>query len=253
MNILREIRKVNQKSMPIRIISILAFSLILIINTYAWFTAQKDINIGGLQGDVTSWDVSYFANTETNPKLDEVATFTIDQFYPGMPEREDIIHIYNMGETETSIQYELISVKVFGQEILSQLRTNGEITTDTATNTTHIFAKNTEYPFDITYTYDKTSLEGNENFQDYVTENGYTWAIEKGGVTVTPPTATLKFTVNWAYDVVGGTDAQNAAKDILDTKFGKDAYEYYEDENNDPTKAVEIKVRITSNMVHPMS
>jgi len=251
MNILREIRRVNQKSMPVRIISILAFSLILIVNTYAWFTAQKDVNLNGLEGNVTSWDVAYFANTEINPKLDEIATFTIDQFYPGMPEREDIVHIYNMGETATSIKYELISVKVFGQEILSQLRTNGEITTDTATNTTHIFSNDTTYPFDISYTYDKTDLEGNQYFQDYLTDDGYIWSIEKNGETITPPTATFKFAVNWSYDVIGGTDAQNAAKDILDTKFGKDAYTYYQDAANDPTKAVEIKVRITSDMEYP--
>ena len=42
---------------------------------------------------------------------------------------------------------------------------------------------------------------------------------------------------------------ENLAKDVLDTKFGKDAYNYYQNEQNDPLKAIEIVVRITSSML----
>ena len=40
-------------------------------------------------------------------------------------------------------------------------------------------------------------------------------------------------------------------KDKLDTQVGKDAYEYYQNVLNDPSKAIEIKVKITSNFIHP--
>lgn len=237
MNILREIRRVNKKSMPIRIILLLSFSVIFIVTTYAWFSAQKDIRLNGLEGAVTSWDVAYFVNNDENQILDEVATFSIDELYPGMPNREDIVHIYNIGQASTDIKYELISVKVFGNEVLNTLQTSGEIQTDTTTNTTNIFSKDTSYPFNVSYTYDKDYLNGKYAEEDLVTSQ--------------TAHAMLKFHVNWAYDVQNGTEAQNTAKDILDTKFGKEAYTYYKDANNDHTKAIEIKVKITSSMIHP--
>ena len=237
MNILREIRRINKRSMPARISLILLFSVILIISTFAWFSAQKDVNIKGLEGAVTSWDVAYFVNNDENQILDEIATFTIEELYPGMPNREDVVHIYNIGQASTNITYELISIKVFGQEVLPQLRSNGEIQTNTSTNTTNIFSKDTQYPFNISYTYDKDYLNGKYAEDDPVTSQ--------------TAHATFKFNVNWAYDIENGTDEQNTAKDILDTKFGKEAYAYYQNAANNPNKAVEVQVRITSNMIHP--
>lgn len=235
MNLLREIRRVKKRSVPARIMLLLSFSVIFIITTYAWFSTQKDVNIGGLKGYTTAWDVSYYINEDENRILDEIATFTIDEFYPGMPDRTDVVHIYNLGTASTNIKYELISVKVFGQEVLDTLKTTGEIQTDTTTNTTNLFSKDTAYPFKISYTYDKDYLNG-----QYI------------NVETTPNAkATFQLHVNWDYDVENGNDSQNAAKDVLDTKFGKDAYEFYQDAANDPTKAVEIKVKITSSMIHP--
>lgn len=232
MNILREFRRVKEKNMATRIRLLLTFSIIFIVTTYAWFSTQKNVNIGGLTGDVTGWDVSYFVNSDQNEILDEIAVFTIDEFYPGMPEREDVVHIYNRGESSTSIKYELISVKVFGQEVLSELQTTGEIVTNG--NTTNLFSKDTQYPFNISYTYDRAKLIG-----VYVDNETTPQAVAK-----------FKFNVNWEYEGEG-TASENLAKDILDTKFGKDAYTYYKNESNDPTKAVEIKVKITSSMIHP--
>ncbi len=56
--------------------------------------------------------------------------------------------------------------------------------------------------------------------------------------------ATLKLNVSSTYQG-NGTEDENLAKDVLDTKFGKDAYNYYQNEQNDPLKAIEV-VRITS-------
>ena len=173
MNILREARRFNQKSMTLRIISILLFSVMLIASTFAWFSIQKDIRFGGLTGDVTSWDVEYYIDGETNPIINEIATFTIDQFYPGMQRPDDIVHVYNIGTSSTNITYELISVKLFGEEILGEL----DLQVDSSTNTTTIFSE--------------------------------------------------------------------------DTQFGKNAFAYYQQEGSDPSKAIEIKVRITSSFIHP--
>ena len=230
MNILREIRRIKKRSVPARILLITIFSVILIINTYAWFNANEPVNMSGLEANITPWDVRYYVDDKE--MLDESVTFTIDELYPGMPDREDIVRIYNMSTTSTSIKYELTSVKVFGQEVLDQLKENNMIHTDG--NTVHIFADDTEYPFDISYTYDKTRLDG-EYKDDETTPNAG---------------ATFKYQASWEYQG-NGTEDENLAKDILDTKFGKGAYEYYQDEANDPSKAIEITVKITSSMIHP--
>lgn len=230
MNILREIRRIKKRSVPARILLITIFSVILIINTYAWFNANEPVNMSGLEANITPWDVRYYVDDKE--MLDESVTFTIDELYPGMPDREDIVRIYNMSTTSTSINYELTSVKVFGQEVLDQLKENNMIQTDG--NTVHIFADDTEYPFDISYTYDKTRLDG-EYKDDETTPNAG---------------ATFKYQASWEYQG-NGTEDENLAKDILDTKFGKGAYEYYQDEANDPSKAIEITVKITSSMIHP--
>ena len=230
MNILREIRRIKKRSVPARILLIMIFSVILIINTFAWFNANEPVNMSGLEANITPWDVRYYVDDKE--MLDESVTFTIDELYPGMPDREDIVRIYNMSTTSTSIKYELTSVKVFGQEVLDQLKENNMIQTDG--NTVHIFADDTEYPFDISYTYDKTRLDG-EYKDDETTPNAG---------------ATFKYQASWEYQG-NGTEDENLAKDILDTKFGKGAYEYYQDEANDPSKAIEITVKITSSMIHP--
>lgn len=224
MNILREFRHATKKSLPTRIVLVLLFSVILIINTYAWWSTAKDVKSYGLEGDITSWDVEYYADGE---KLDKEVTFTIEELYPGMPNREDVVRIYNIGKASTKIRYELVAVKVFGQDVLTKLKDDGDV--QTSGNTTNVFSDDTTYPFNISFTYDKDTLVGK-----YVDD------------TTTPNAgATFKFNAGWIYEG-SGTSEENEAKDILDTKFGKDAYSFYNDDEANSLKAIEITVRITS-------
>ena len=223
MNILRELRRAKKKSMATRVILISIFSVILIVNTYAWFSSSKNVTINGLEGQITSWDVAYYVDGKEI--LDQDVAFTIDELYPGMPNREDVVHIYNLGKTSTRIKYE-----IYGKEVLDQIQAEGGI--QTSGNTTNLFADDTKYPFNISYTYDRARLDG-EYVDDESTPNAG---------------ATFKFNASWIYEGTGTAD-ENEAKDILDTKFGKDAYSYYQNEANDKTKAIEIIVKITSEIL----
>ena len=228
MNILRELRRAKKKSMATRVILISIFSVILIVNTYAWFSSSKNVTINGLEGQITSWDVAYYVDGKEI--LDQDVAFTIDELYPGMPNREDVVHIYNLGKTSTRIKYEIKSIKVYGKEVLDQIQAEGGI--QTSGNTTNLFADDTKYPFNISYTYDRARLDG-EYVDDESTPNAG---------------ATFKFNASWIYEGTGTAD-ENEAKDISDTKFGKDAYSYYQNEANDKTKAIEIIVKITSEIL----
>ena len=228
MNILREFRRVKKRSVAARVRLIVLFSVILIINTYAWFNTNEAVKMNGLEADITPWDVTYYVDGKEI--LDENVTFTIDELYPGMPEREDTVRIFNLTTTSSKIKYELISVKVFGQDVLEQLKANGGVVSEG--NTVRLFADDTAYPFNVSYTYDKTRIDGEYKDDESTPAAG----------------ATFKLNVNWTYQG-NGTDTENLARDVLDTKFGKDAYSFYQDEKNDPTKAIEITVKITSEML----
>lgn len=230
MNILREVRRINKKSVPVRITLLLVFSVILIVNTYAWFQINQEMKLGGLEADVTPWDVSYYVNNDENEILDQTAIFTIDELYPGMPEKEDVVHIYNLGETSTSIKCEVMSIKLFGEEIIDQVKAENEIVTEGMT--TSILADKTKYPFNITYTADRLRLDG----------------VYVDNTTTPNANATIKFNANWTYEE-GNNDAEKQTKDMLDTEFGKNAYEFYQNSDNDSKKAIEIMVRITSSML----
>lgn len=243
MNLLREVRRVHKKSMPIRIIFVLAFCVIFIVTTYAWFSTQKDIKLGGLDAYVIPWNVEYYVNSDTNEILDEKAVFTIEDLYPGMPNREEVVHVYNMGKASTNITYELKAVRVFGEDILTKgedgkqyLQVNSKlipITTINEGNVTKIFSADTEFPFSVSYEYDKSKLIGEYSKEEYKSS----------------ARATFKLKVSWLYESEGTDDAEKLAKDVLDTKFGKEAYKYYQD--NEDTNAIEIEIKITSSMVYP--
>ena len=147
-----------------------------------------------------------------------------------MPEKEDVVHIYNLGETSTSIKCEVISIKLFGEEIVDQVKAENGIVTEGMT--TSILADKTKYPFNITYTADRLRLDG----------------VYVDNTTTPNAAATIKFNANWTYEE-GNNDAEKQAKDMLDTEFGKNAYEFYQNSDNDSKKAIEIMVRITSSML----
>ncbi len=182
----------------------------------------------GLEGEVTPWDVAYYVDDKEI--LDEEAIFTIDELYPGMPEREYVAQIYNIGKTGTIINYELKSVKIFGEEILDELKANGSIVKEG--NTTHIFSDDTKYPFNISYTFDKDRLSG-AYVSDETTPNAH---------------ATFKYNLNWSFESGSTDDVEKVQRDTIDTVFGKNAYKFYQNPENNTNKAIEIYVKITSSI-----
>ncbi len=222
MNILRELRKFKRKSVLVKLQILLLFSVMLIASTYAWWRIPE-VKMSNLQGTVESWEVEY--DIEDNKILEEEVTISVDNFQPGMQDFEKIISIRNLGTKETSITYELTSVKLFGEEVLSELQNNNEIAL--AGNTVNLFVNSAEneYPFNICYTYDKSKISG-----QYEDDESTPDAVAK-----------LGFYVSWEYEK--GTD-------ILDTSVGQRAYDYYEDENNIPEEILQFTVKITSKAIH---
>ena len=134
MNILRELRKFKRRSVLVKLQILLLFSIMLIASTYAWWRVPQ-AEIWNIRATVETWDVEY--NIDDTTILDEEVTISVDDFQPGMDDFQKTVSIRNLGTKGSKITYELTSVKLFGQEVLSDLQANNEIRL--AGNTTNLF------------------------------------------------------------------------------------------------------------------
>lgn len=221
MNVFRELRRIKNRNVIARLAVVFVFLLMLITSTYAWFNISKEVEIQGVEGKVSGWNVEYYVN---DVFAENTYVFEAQNFYPGMDPITETVKIYNTGELNTNIKYEITSIKLFGEEILEQLENNNEIIY--SERGIAIFTDTTKYPFFINYSYDKVKLIG-------------TYADAES----TPnAVATLDLSASWEYH-------GNDAKDILDTGFGEAAYDYYE-AHPEGEEALVIEMKITSEMTN---
>ena len=225
MNILRELRKFKTKSAITKIRILVLLAILLITSAYAWFFIHPVANISNIKAKVVEWDVEYSVDDSTIQEQN--ITIPIEEFYPGVGEIEKNIMIKNATETPTDITYTLISVRLFGEEILEELQNNGNIIE--AGFTKNIFATE-EYPFNASYTYNTDRLTGK-----FVDE------------TSTPDSfAKLSIFASWDYEREGMTK-NLVENDKLDTYFGEEAYDYYKNsELSEQYKPLEITIKIHS-------
>ena len=218
MNILRELRKIKKKSVLKKLLIVLIFSFIFIANTFAWWNISKEIQVKKIEGKVKSWDVQYVV--KDNEALNEIVKIPIANIQPGMPNVEENIKIVNTGILSTEIEYEITSVKLFGIEMINELKQNNEIIS--TPNGGEIFTNKDKYPFNLTYSFDKTELSG-----EYIDET----SIESY--------ANLKINLNWEY----------LGNNVLDTKIGKKAYEFYNANLDTNKNALELRIKLTSSKI----
>lgn len=232
----------------------LSFILILLVffifNTYAWMRTDSRTEAGNIALSVSDWNVQFIVNDE-EIKTEEY-TFEIEEFHPGIEPIEKEITIYNVGDANSYIKYEITDIYLYGEQIYKNEITKNEETSlipetigieapnaqgiNTANlfgnNTAKIFDENnTQYsfslryptPFTISYSYDRTHISG-KKFEE---------------------SAIAKMTINLAwYD--------NPANNEEDTKLGTMAYEFEnakDDQGNllhDGEPALKIITKITA-------
>jgi hypothetical protein len=223
MNLLREIRRSRAKGIKHKLMILSVLGMLFITNTYAWFFSYKEITVSNIQANVSEWNVSFFINE--NEIFEEYADLKRSTFFPGAEEETSSVTIYSMTTHPSEISYQLISVKLFDEEILTEL-TDLNAISDNGNGKVTLFVNNgsdVEYPFSIYYTYDKTLISGK-----------YTSSADTNSV------AKLTFSSKW--------DSDDANNDI-DTYYGKKAYEFYQNSANNGKEALEVTVKITAQKV----
>jgi hypothetical protein len=243
MNLLREIRKNKRINVYTKIKLLLLFGIILIVETYAWFSFDNVVKNKGIENEVLSWDVAYVVNEEEI--LDESVTFNMENIAPGTNYINNFTHIYNTGKENTKIEFEIEKLTIFGDEInIDQFIQGERINWSNDGRILTLFSEDKEYPFIIKCELDRNELTSkyangvyiNGKYEDQKDEKGK-YGYENGSDSV----ATFTVTLEWNYD----------DKDGLDTEIGKKAYEYYQsetDESETKESAISMIVKLTSSI-----
>ena len=205
MKVLRILRR-----RKIKLSFIFLLLLVFVFNTYAWMRTDTDTEMGSLTLNVDDWSVA----------------FIIDEFYPGIAPIEKQIDVYNIGEANSFLKYEITEIYLYGEQIYknqqgegenitfvpetigaettnangektANLFGNGEATIFDEANTNYTFSLKYPTPFRITYTYEKTHISGQDQSE----------------------TATSWLTINLAWD---NAETNNEE----DTKIGNMVYAF---------------------------
>lgn len=191
MKILRILRRKK-----IKLSFIFLLLVFFIVNTYAWMNTDKNIQMGNMVLNVDSWSVAFIIENE-EIKTEEY-TFEIPEFYPGITTTTPIekkIDVYNTGESNSFLKYEITEIYLYGEQIKIEERVQDDGTvllvpetiSDETINgdgrqTANLFGnsnanvfddQNTDYtfslryptPFTISYTYDKTHISGRDQVE----------------------------------------------------------------------------------------
>jgi len=221
----------------IRLSFIFILLLFFIVNSYAWISYDRTTESGALTAKVSSWAVEFVVDNEA--LTEEEYTFEIEEFYPGIEPISKKIMVYNIGAGQSSLEYKITDIYLYGKQILRNeieeglfvAETAGEETTDAATGytTANVFGNsgatifnsaNVNYgfflryptPFTISYTYDKNQIEGSDG-----SESSKAW-----------------MSLNFAW-------YNDEANNEEDTKLGNMAYDYKVSNPDEPALKVVVK------------
>ena len=200
MKILRVLRR-----RKIKLSFIFILFIFFIFNTYAWMTTDKNTSAGTLLLNVSSWEVAFVINDE-EIKTEEY-TFEIDEFYPGITPIEKKIEVWNIGDSNSFLEYEITEIYLYGMQILKKTTDEGTNIPDTigeetknenGQTTANLFGNQDAIIFDENNTQYQVLLEEKENSAD---NTYYSFSLKY-------PTP---FTISYTYGLthIGGAGKDN--------------------------------------------
>lgn len=242
MKVLRILRR-----RKIKLSFVLLLLLVFVFNTYAWMSRDHKTVVGDIRLNVNDWGVEFIVDDE-EIKTEEY-TFEIEEFHPGITPIEKKLYVYNIGDSNTNLKYEVTEIYLYGEQILkneideqtlipetvgeettnidgnktANLFGNEEATIFDEDNTNYSFSLRNPTPFLISYTYEKTYISGKNRD--------------------TAGTSWLALNLAWFND-----EANNEE----DTKLGNMVYEFENAKDaegnliNEGEPAIRIVVRVTA-------
>jgi hypothetical protein len=143
-----------------RITTILLLLVTFASSTFAWFIYATKV-AGGITAHIEAWNILF---TNEDNALEEYVNFYIPSLYPGMPDYNDSITAYNLGEKSAEISYEIVSARI--------LSTNYNIEGGSYTSGAIEVILGNSFPFKTTFSLANTVINpevGNTTFSVHVT------------------------------------------------------------------------------------
>lgn len=238
----------------------LKLSLIMlnfIFATLAWFTYTMILDTT-VDVKVSAWKVDFKDDTAV---LGTDMSFQIENFYPGMEADEYAkkLEIVNLGDRPASIEYEIKELKILGQRYQIKKEASagdsaytlyiGEsIDEETGIKTTRLLNNSNKYPFEILLTQSiqigiETPYDDKQN-QGYF-EIRFKWPYEITSLPENIPTD-LPESVTSEEDIL---KELNTRKTLLDTQWGYDIANFYNEQENLEEEAKEQGIEITLQVI----
>ena len=195
-------KKFNRRQKYLLLRSMIILLVLLVVNTFAWFLMSTRTALS-LNVHIDSWQVTI---TDENDVESEVFEIVVDRAYPGMPEFTKVFTITNTGERDAELVYSVIEARLL----------EDTYTVDPDNGPTHDEIEDmleNDLPFHFSFDFSNDELS-------HTTGNNQ---------------ETFTLTLTWDYEA--SDPAEIDAKDELDTQWGEDVYDYYEDHKDDPAPA----------------
>lgn len=158
-------KKILEVFKRIKLKTIILLIVLLAFNSYAWFIYASKVS-GSFTAHITSWNVEFQSGEE------ETVTninFIVDRIYPGMETYSQTLTVYNKGEMQATLSYEIKSITILENEYQIDEETTSEDLQNMIQN---------DFPFHINISVDNTNLSaGNGEAQFNISLE---WAFESG-------------------------------------------------------------------------
>ena len=238
-NLVQLDNKKSRKKIVIR--SILLVALLLVVNTFAWFTYISRAGLT-LNGSVIDWDISFL---NENGAIKEVI-IDITDMKPGMIPFEYDIQIQNNSDVAANIDYTITSAKLLGNELLQEEQEDALVE-----------SLKTEYPFILELTSDHDDIQVGQmiNFKIMLNWDYQASAYYKLNSLYTYDAGVYYYTlVDDTYQVDNTVTQENFSekvatglyleKDDADSFFGY-ACGKYEQETGNPCLQLKVDLNVT--------
>lgn len=208
---MRRKREERRRLRRLKIRTLFMLSFTLIFNAYAWFLYVSTVSTN-MTVHVEAWSVDF---TVDNEAVEKELLFDVEEAYPGMQDVNKTVSITNSGEKLADIKYKISRISIFDTEYIVEKELTSEEKEQLTGNETKVTEEElvamlaNDFPFKLIITSTKDELDTGQM---------------------------ASVTINFSWDYEGGDDS-------LDTKYGVDSYNYYQE--NDGKAPITAKIKIS--------
>jgi len=189
----------------VKLRTLITLLLLLIFNAYAWFVYTSRVSTG-VSAHIEAWEIVFQEGSNENVSKVE---FNVGRIFPGMEPVTKEITAYNRGEKPAYLEYKILEVTILGELYVVE---EGKVT---------VYDEEGLNPIEMTV----------EEFLDTFPFKITIKVSNDGEMEAGTGTSVIKFSAIWDFTITEGdpTPEEIEEKDILDTKWGQKAYEYYKE------------------------